>query len=72
MLPETSDYTSLQERLGLAPKEPAELKDSQPPVERPAAELMAFAGAINENTPTNALPHNFAGYLEITGHPNFT
>lgn len=63
--PETSDYTSLQERLGVAPKEPPQPEHSQPPVDHPLAELMSFAGAINENTPANSLPHNFSDYLEL-------
>lgn len=63
--PETSDYTSLQDRLGIAPKEPTQPRGSPPPGERPVAELMAFAGTINESTPANTLRHNFADYLEL-------
>ena len=60
--PEGSDYTSLQDRLGITP-------ETAGPEEKikavPQAELMPFAVTINEATPANVLPHNFADYLEL-------
>jgi putative transposase len=62
--PETSDYTSLQERLGLAP-DPEETESEDPPPETEKSPLMPFAGAINQATPANHLPYSFADYLEL-------
>ena len=61
--PEGSDYTSLQDRLGITPKESAGPKERVQAL--PQAELMPFAVTINEATPANVLPHNFADYLEL-------
>jgi hypothetical protein len=60
--PETSDYTSLQERLGLAPGESADIEAVE---KKPTAPLMPFAGMINAATPANMLPYNFSDYLEL-------
>ena len=63
--PENSDYTSLQDRLGITPKEPPQPEELQTDPDRPQAELMSFAGVINETTPANVLPHNFADYVAL-------
>jgi putative transposase len=60
--PEKSDYTSLQERLGLSPERSSDIDAEESVAQAP---LMAFAGAINANTPANLLPHNFADYVEL-------
>ena len=61
--PETSDYTSLQERLGIAPcdNQPAEQYER----EKPQAQLMPFANAANQTTAAHVLPHHFKDYIEL-------
>ena len=61
--PAQSDYTSIQERLGIAP----EKHDSKSVIEanQKPIELMAFAGSIKNDTPSNQLPFTFCDYLEL-------
>lgn len=58
--PETSDYTSLQERLDIAPKGCSELKECES-----QAPLMAFSDVTNGSTPANVLPCSFTDYIEL-------
>lgn len=58
--PETSHYTSLQERLGMAPN-----SDSANDEHELQAPLMPFADSINGSTPANTLSHSFTAYLEL-------
>jgi REP element-mobilizing transposase RayT len=60
--PESFDYTSLQERLGITPEKPSGSENSST---LPQANLMPFAGAVSQDTPANALPHSFRDYLEL-------
>ena len=61
--PAQSDYTSIQERLGIGPEKhdnKSVIEANQKPVE-----LMAFAGSIKNDTPNNQLPFTFCDYLEL-------
>lgn len=58
--PETSDYTSLQERLGIAPKGRSAIKEHES-----QAPLMPFADVVNESTSANVLPYRFADYIQL-------
>lgn len=68
--PEQSDFTSLQERLGIAPEpittpkdrgvEPGPASDEAAP-----SPLLPFAENLTEKTPDLALPFRFADYLEL-------
>jgi putative transposase len=60
--PEMSDYTSIQERLGLVSEEPGGFETRENGTQ---ASLMAFAEVINAATPANLLPYNFADYLQL-------
>ncbi len=73
--PETSDYTSIQERLGIEP-EVAKLEqrcessnqDSKPDLEQlkpPAAELLPFAGDEHIANAPQYIPFHFVDYLEL-------
>ena len=62
--PAQSDYTSIQERLGIAPEKHGKNKpdiDEKPHT----VELMVFAGSIKNDTPSNHLPFTFCDYLEL-------
>ncbi len=59
--PETSDYTSLQERLGIAPNDYPATEGR----EENESQLMSFADVISQSTSANALPYSFADYLEL-------
>jgi putative transposase len=60
-MPEKSDYTSLQERLGITLDEPRREEE----VALPQAKLMAFAGSFSEDTPADVIPHTFPDYLDL-------
>jgi REP element-mobilizing transposase RayT len=60
--PEQSDYTSIQERLGINPDKATTAKTDKKTHE---TELMPFAGSINRDTPASHLPFNFCDYLEL-------
>ena len=69
--PERSDYTSIQERLGITPA-PVEVvrcidkpQSEQAVIEPETAQLMSFSGAIKHDTPSNQLPYNFNDYIEL-------
>lgn len=64
--PETSDYTSIQERLGISPE--ADANERVPTAKELAltqGPLMAFAGSENQEAPANTLPYNLVDYLEL-------
>lgn len=67
--PEQSDYTSIQERLGITPttlegaKSEEVLKTPHNQMERSA--LMSFSGVIKHDTPRNELPSNLNDYIEL-------
>lgn len=61
--PESSDFTSIQERLGITPA--AHPGDECNDDESPQDPLMAFAGAISNRTPDHHLPYSFVEYLEL-------
>ena len=69
--PETSDYTSIQERLGIAVRRPAETAAEQSQehgLKRkplPLAGLMPFSGWESNTTPENALPYALPDYIEL-------
>lgn len=63
--PETSDYTSIQDRLGLAPKSIEEGATKQDDTDQEPAPLLPFAGAIEQQTEGSHLPYHFADYLEL-------
>jgi len=68
--PEQSDYTSIQERLGITPTaidtpennaSNTILTDSNnAAIQAKSAELMPFSGCIKADTPSHHLPYNFA------------
>lgn len=62
--PENSDYTSLQERLGIASTGHSSSEQGEH-ISQAEAELMPFSGTINDTTPANALPFSFLDYLEL-------
>ena len=61
--PAQSDYTSIQERLGIAPEKHDNKSDIE--ANQNAVDLMAFAGSIKNDTPNNQLPFTFYDYLEL-------
>ncbi len=68
--PERSDFTSLQERLGIAPEQTNDAKgdvDASMPtadVIEPAP-LLPFAETLTDDRPDSALPFGFNDYLEL-------
>ena len=62
--PAKSDYTSIQERLGISP-EKHDSEKSAIEAKQNAVDLMAFAGSIKNDTPNNQLPFTFCDYLEL-------
>lgn len=67
--PEDSDYTSVQERLGKAPRVAEEPKkvavENAARLSKPLAELLPFAGWQNEQTNPKHLPCALVEYLEL-------
>jgi len=69
--PENSDYTSIQERLGIAPSiaptkdttEPLSQATTKPSISR--APLLAFAGDEHQNNSSIHIPFHFTDYLEL-------
>ena len=62
--PESSDFTAIQERLGISP--PASeisTKSTMKPI--PEAPLLAFDGMISDETTQPCIPFHFADYLEL-------
>lgn len=61
--PENSDYTSIQERLGITPK--GEATHNQDQKSQPQAALMSFAEVINQTTVADALPYTLRDYIAL-------
>lgn len=69
--PETSDYTSIQERLGIGTTQTE--PSTAPPSKQESdyrntiknKELMAFSGNIKADTPEHQLPYNISDYIEL-------
>ncbi|MCP8899715.1 transposase [Gilvimarinus xylanilyticus] len=64
--PEASDFTSIQERLGIEPTTSVESpagNDQDKPLA--LAELMPFAGSEHQNNSPNHLPFDLSDYLEL-------
>ncbi|MDO3387521.1 transposase [Gilvimarinus sp. SDUM040013] len=64
--PGSSDFTGVQERLGIEPERPAESTD-KPDTEAPLslAELMPFSGSEHHSHQSNHLPFDLSDYLEL-------
>ena len=64
--PESSDFTSIQERLGITrtsvPDPVVQSSDSPPPSQ---ADLLPFAGALGRSTPDAAIPFALTDYAEL-------
>ncbi|MDX6851605.1 transposase, partial [Gilvimarinus sp. SDUM040013] len=66
--PETSDYTSIQERLGINPantSKPIESHQDTSKSPLSLAELMPFAGRESHNTSADHIPFHLSDYLEL-------
>ncbi|MDX6851604.1 transposase, partial [Gilvimarinus sp. SDUM040013] len=66
--PETSDYTSIQERLGIKPANTPKPNESHQDTSKSAlslAELMPFAGRESHNTSADHIPFHLSAYLEL-------
>ncbi len=67
--PEQSDYTSIQERLGILPSASRVKQNIQQPTQDKAkaesTKLMSFSGTINHSAARNELPYNFNDYLQL-------
>ncbi|MDO3387091.1 hypothetical protein QWI17_14690 [Gilvimarinus sp. SDUM040013] len=64
--PENSDFTSIQERLGIKPEQPVESSaETQPKEPLPLAELIPFSGGEHQHNQPNHLPFDLSDYLEL-------
>lgn len=65
--PEASDYTSIQERLGIAPtsKELPVESEYTAQISVGIKPLMVFSGELKNDTPNNQLPYNLYDYIEL-------
>ncbi len=68
--PEQSDFTSLQERLGIEPEVPTTPNEKNNELvstnhDAKPAPLLAFTESLTANTPDSVLPFCFADYLEL-------
>ncbi len=67
--PETSDYTSIQERLGITPSTPeAASEENKDEISLPQAELLAFAGWQNHNANPKHLPFSLMDYAKLVDY----
>ncbi len=66
--PEHSDYTSIQERLGMHPTADSDSEQREPAdvsTRLPHAALLPFGGWESVSRPENSLPFSFPDYLEL-------
>jgi|SRR5690554_6161406 len=63
--PETSDYTSIQERLGVTQNEPCQDLSTDNTKTMPMAELMSFSGNHKADDKPEHLPFLLTDYLEL-------
>jgi hypothetical protein len=61
--PESSDFTAIQERLGISPSA-SEIPTESLKEPIPEAPLLTFNGIISNETTQSCIPFQFAGYLE--------
>jgi hypothetical protein len=62
--PESSDFTAIQERLGISPSASETPTESlKEPI--PEAPLLSFGGMISNETTQSCIPFHFADYLEL-------
>lgn len=66
--PETSNYTSIQERLGISPDTPtSKVSDSEKQQDKspPTSPLLAFTGNEHQDNNPKHLPYNLIDYFEL-------